>query len=320
MDVGSRCSIPTPFTVGRVNCYLFSENGLTLMDPGPATQEAYDELVTCLANHNYSIADVERILITHPHMDHFGIARRIVDQSGARVEAHGDVTDWLSDPIAYFEREQAFFRPFLVSMGMPREMVETVVELPEPYTDYQDPIDVDNELAEGDVVDVGVDLECVHTPGHAPGSLCFVAASADAMFTGDHVLPAITPNPLLTLVPGTDDERTRSLPAYVESLRKVSSVDATVGYGGHGEPIKNVQARVQETLDHHQRRKERIADFVDSTGPTTAYQVMHHLFPDLPVTEMFSGMSEVIGHLDLLEDEQRVEIGDREGVRQYELV
>lgn len=319
MDFVDRCSIPTPFAVGRVNCYLFFENGPTVLDPGPATPEAHEELVDCLDRHGYGIEDVERILVTHPHMDHFGIARRIVEQSGASVLAHGDATDWLADPIGYFEREREFFRPFLVSMGMPVETAATVLELPEPYTDYQAPLSVDRELEDGDRIDVGVSLECLHTPGHAPGSVCFFASSEDVMFTGDHVLPDVTPNPLLTLAPGSDDERTRSLPMYVESLRRVLSFDATVGYGGHGDPIPDLQARVRETIDHHEHRKERIADIVERDGPTTAYEVMTEMFPDLPATELFAGMSEVIGHLDLLEDEDRVEIAESGGVKRYEL-
>jgi glyoxylase-like metal-dependent hydrolase (beta-lactamase superfamily II) len=319
MDAVERIAIPTPFDVGRVNCYLFTGNGLTILDPGPATETAYETLATHLNQRGHRIADIERVLITHPHMDHYGIARRLTEESGASVLAHTDATDRLADPVAYFDREQAFFRPFLVAMGLPAEMVDTVVQLPESYTDFREPVTVDRELDEGDIVDVGMDLTCVHTPGHAPGSLCYVASSGDIVFTGDHVLSDITPNPLLTLTPGTDDERTRSLPVYLESLRNIRSLEATVGYGGHRAPMQDFHDRVRETIEHHQGRKETIADMVASTEPTTAYDIMQELFPDLPVTEMFPGMSEVIGHLDLLEDEDRVEISPSENVMRYTL-
>jgi len=204
-------------------------------------------------------------------------------------------------------------------MGMPTDTVETVLELPEPYTDYQDPVTVTHQIADGDVIDVGIDLECISTPGHTPGSICYLAASEDIMFTGDHVLPDITPNPLLTLVPGSDDERTRSLPTYLESLRKILEREGAVGYGGHGEPILALQDRARETIAHHQDRKERIFDLIADREPTTAYRIMTEMFPNLPATEMFSGMSEVIGHFDLLEDENRVVISERDGVKRYEV-
>jgi len=319
MDGVDRTPITTPFSVGRVNCYLFTDDGLTIMDPGPATTEAHDELGRALDRHGYGFEDVDHVLITHPHMDHFGLAGRIVSESGARVFAHEDAVERLVDPTAYFHREREYFRPFFASMGMPADAVDTMLDLPESFMDCQEPVSVTDELTDGDVIDVGAELDCVSTPGHVPGSLCYLAASRDAMFTGDHVLPDVTPNPLLTLVPGSDSERTRSLPTYLESLRKILDTEATVGYGGHGDPLPSVRDRVRETLTHHEERKERIATIVDENEPVTAYRVMKEMFPGLPATELFSGMSEVIGHLDLLEDENRVVITERDGVKRYEL-
>jgi glyoxylase-like metal-dependent hydrolase (beta-lactamase superfamily II) len=319
MDTADRLEIPTPFGVGDVNCYALTVEELTLVDPGPATEEAYEELSEQLAGVGHSIGDVERVIITHPHMDHFGQADRIATEADARVLAHADAVERLGDPVAFFAREQEFFRPFLLSMGLPERLVDTVVGLPEPYTDFQDPLDIDRALEDGETIDVGVDLDAVSTPGHAPGSLCFVASGEGVVFTGDHVLADISPNPLLTLVPGTTDERTRSLPNYIDSLRKLQSVDAEVGYGGHREPVEDLHGRIQEIDDHHQQRKERIADILAESGPTTAYEIMQEMFPDLPATEMFPGISEVIGHLDLLEDEDRVEITDEDGIKQYRL-
>ena len=263
------------------------------------------------------VADVERVLITHPHMDHFGLAARVRRESGAAVVAHEDAVAPLADPDGHLAREQAFFRPFLRTMGVPEELVDTVVDLPGPYAEFREPVEVDRRLQDGDVVDVGgvddcgrLELEAVHTPGHAPGSVCFVAATEDVAFTGDHVMLEVSPNPLLTLEPGNDDERTRSLPAYVESLDRIREVGASVGHAGHRDRIDDLPGRATEIADHHHERKERIAGLVGdagSDGGTTAYGIMKELFPDLPVTEMFPGMSEVIGHLDLLEDEGRVE-------------
>jgi len=250
-------------------------------------------------------------------MDHFGLAGRIVEESGAGVLAHGDAVERLADPAGYFQREREFFHPFLVSMGVPRDTVGTVLSLPESFMEYQEPVSVTDELADGDAIDVGVELDCISTPGHAPGSLCYLAAAEDVIFTGDHVLTDVTPNPLLTLVPGSDTERTRSLPTYLDSLRKILDVEATVGYGGHGDPIPAVHERIRETLSHHDDRKERIATIVARDEPTTAYEVMKDMFPGLPATELFSGMSEVIGHLDLLEDEDRVLLTETEGVKRY---
>jgi glyoxylase-like metal-dependent hydrolase (beta-lactamase superfamily II) len=116
----------------------------------------------------------------------------------------------------------------------------------------------------------------------------------------------ISPNPLLTLAPGSDSERTRSLPTYLESLARLRTFDIETGYAGHGETIQTLDERIGEILAHHQDRKQNIESIIRAQGPVSAYAIMQELFPDLPATEMFPGMSEVIGHLDLLEDERKV--------------
>jgi len=109
----------------------------------------------------------------------------------------------------------------------------------------------------------------------------------------------ISPNPLLTLQPDNPDVRTRSLPTYLESLRKLDRRGLSTGYGGHRDTIMGLPARIQEILTHHDERAERVLGLVVEDGPHTAYTLMEMVFPNLPVTEVFSGMSEIIGHLDL---------------------
>lgn len=313
-DAFERIEIPTPFHIGSMNSYLFYGSGsgsdVTLLDPGPATKAAYETVSAHLEGTGYEVADVDRILVTHPHMDHFGLADHLASAADADVFAHPNAIEPLADPSAHLAREQAFFEPFLTSMGVPSESVGTMIELPEPYTTFREPVTVDRELTDGDVVDVGTELTAVHTPGHAPGSICFVDPEDGTTFTGDHVLSEISPNPLLTLEPGTTDTRTRSLPTYLDSLERLLELDVDLarGYGGHRGTIADVGARSAEIIDHHREREESFADLLEQNGPMTAYELLQERFPDLPATELFPGMSEVIGHLDLLEDDGRVEI------------
>lgn len=313
-----RLRVPTPFNVGKVNCYMFEKNGLTLLDPGPATSEAYATLNSGLKHYGHSVDEVERVLITHPHMDHFGVVNRIKNVSGARVLAHADATERIEDPDGFLDREQTFFRPFLNSIGVPEQLVDAVIGLPETYEEFREPVEVDRELQDADIVNVGDDLHVVHTPGHVPGSVCYLSRGEAAVYTGDHVLDEISPNPLLTLVPGQDDERTRSLPTYLSSLKKLRSYDIPVGYAGHRDTIPNLEERIVEIIEHHHARKNQIAAIVSDQEPISAYQIMQEMFPDLPVTEMFSGISEVIGHLDLLEDENTVRLEVEGDVNYYE--
>lgn len=315
----TRVEIPTPFSVGTVNCYLLTGNGLTLIDPGPKSSTALDTLETELSKAGFDIQQVDRILVTHPHMDHFGLANTIVERSDATVYAHEHAVSRMTEPIDYFRREQSFFRPFLESMGMPTHEVEEVLSLPEAYTVHQEPVTEISKLEDGDVLDLGITVDSISTPGHAPGSMCFQAPEKCATFTGDHVLPDVTPNPLLTLAPGSNDRRTRSLPRYLDSLRKLEPETSMTGYGGHGDTMSDLASRIEETITHHDHRKERIAGFIQTRGRATAYELMNEMFTALPPREMFSGMSEIIGHLDLLEDENRVQTIQAGATTQYTL-
>ena len=321
MEGVARIELPTPFGVGTVNCYAIDGDGLTLVDPGPDTEDTFEALDAGLDRLGYGLADVERVLVTHEHMDHFGGAHRLREEAGASVLAHRVAAERIADPDAHFDREQAYFAPFLVEMGVPEEVAHAVTGLPEPYREFQEPVETDRELEDGDAIDLGAgrSLDVVHVPGHAPGQVCLVSPADDLVFTADHVLMDITPNPLLTLAPGREDERTRSLPDYVDSLEELLAVDAGRGLGGHREPISDLHGRVRETVDHHREREEDVADLLDDLGPVTAYDVMGEMFPNLPTTETFAGMSEVVGHLDLLEDGGRVDVDREDGEARYRL-
>jgi len=311
--------IPTPFGIGTVNCYLLDGEELTLVDPGPATEASFAALDEVLDRLGHDAADIENILVTHAHMDHYGSVRQLKDQSGASVFAHERASRILADPVEHFECERAFFTPHLMSMGVPERMAMAATSVPEPYFAFQEPVTVDRELADGDHIDVGPELAAVHTPGHSQGSICFAAPADGYVFAGDHLLNDITPNPSFSVVVGPDTARTRGLPVYMASLGKLRSLALETGYAGHGDIITDVETRINETLAHHRERKEDVADILADSGPMTPYAIMLEMFSQLPATELFLGMSEVIGHLDLLEDEDRIVIVEADDVSQYRL-
>lgn len=310
----SRLSIPTPFQVGPVNAYLA---GRTLVDPGPDSDEAWATLLEALEERELGPSDVEQVLITHPHPDHFGIAHRL-REAGARVLASPEAADIVEDFPARLDREQAYFVDFFERCGMARETSETVTKLPEAFLAYATSVDVDRRIEAGDDVtvdDARVTVDAV--TGHAAGELIFAYADGDerTALVGDNVLGDITPNPFL-LPPEAGGERPRVLPRYNESLADLREQPFDRFLPGHREPIEAPARRIDAILSAHDERTDRVAGIVD--GPTTPVDVMNELFGDLPATEQFSGMSEAVGHLDVLEEAGRVTKSERGGVVVYE--
>jgi glyoxylase-like metal-dependent hydrolase (beta-lactamase superfamily II) len=305
-----RCvEVPTPFEVGSVNAYLL---GGVLIDPGPDTEKAREALVEGLESEGVGLEGIEAVVITHPHLDHFGLASYVVEESGASVFVHEDAVEAVVDHEAHYEEERDFFSGLLVEHGMPESTAEYVLRLPSAFLDLAPPVPHDSvvPVSDGDAF-TDASLEAVETPGHCFGSVSPVRD--DGVFTGDHLLDHITPNP--TLQKPIDGERRRSVIEYLGSLERVADVGAERAFPGHGEPIDDVCGRAEEVIAHHEDRADEFEGLLEE--PMTAYELMCEKWHELPATEQFFGMSETLGHLELLEERDRV-VRHEEGVVRYE--
>lgn len=310
-----RMALPTPFDVGTVNGYLLEGDPLTVIDPGPGMEPAWEALREGIDRLGYSLGEIERILVTHPHLDHFGLAGRLRSASGARLRVHPRAKDDFNDYVRRYHRDREFFGPFLERMGMPGRVVSMVNALPESFTDLAEPTEVDGLLEPGEVLEGDPALRCLDSPGHCAGSYTYYSSGRKLAFTGDHVLGHISPNALLQV---RDGQRRLSLLRYLESLESLRDRvgDRTVrGLTGHGDVVRDLRARIDELVQHHEDRKEQFYGMLEDG--MTAYDLMEEAFPNLPAREYFLGMSEVIGHLDMLARESRVVAEEREGTVTY---
>lgn len=312
----TRLSIPTPFQVGPVNAYLA---GRTLVDPGPGSEEAWASVLDELEAQNLAPSDIEQVVVTHPHPDHFGLASRF-REDGARVLASAATANIIADFEERLASEQEYFVDFFEQNGMARTTAQTVTDLPESFISFSPGVDTDRELADGDTFEVnGTTITTTVVTGHAPEELV-LAYETDGRreaIVGDHVLNEITPNPLLQ-PPAEDGTRPRVLPAYNDSLERLRDAGFDRLLPGHRTPIDDPAGRINDILDAHEDRTENVQSLVD--GPTTAVDVMNDLFGDLPMTEYFPAMSEAVGHLDVLEARGDVEQHENGGMIVYEQV
>jgi len=309
-----RESLPTPFQVGPVNAYLADR---TVVDPGPDSEEAWSTLLGALEGRGLTPADIEQVLITHPHPDHFGLAHRFRDE-GARIVASEAAAPILEDFAGRLDYEQSYFESFFERCGMASDTASTVTELPRAFLNYASSVVVDERVSEGDRINIDDRPVTVHpVTGHAVGEVIFEYQAGDerSAIVGDNVLAEITPNPFLQ--PPTEEgaQRPRVLPRYNESLESLAEVDFDRFLPGHRGEIDAPSERIEQILVEHEQRTGTVAELVD--GPTTPVDVMEGLFDDLAVTEQFSGMSEAVGHLDVLEERGRVEREESGGVFVY---
>jgi len=158
----------------------------------------------------------------------------------------------------------------------------------------------------------------IHCPGHAPGMICFYWPEKKILFTGDHLLKEITPNPILNVAETKPPFRYPSLKEYLASLEKAGKMDISLLLPAHGEQIDDAKGLIQKIFGHHKERMGRIRSSL-SRGEKTPFEIAMDLFPGVPPFEIFLGISEAVGHLEILREEGIVKVREKEGKDYYSL-
>lgn len=310
-------SIPTPFYVGDVNVYLIKEDPLTLIDVGPKTPEASAGLRRKLKENGVDFKDIRRIVLTHAHEDHCGLAKQIRDEAkNAEIYVHGWETGHLFGRLAREEQHKLMLRA-----GVPDAVFEEMQSIYGEISLLTDALS-DGEFTElRDEQDLEFSsgfLKVLHTPGHTPGSCSFVREANRTLIAGDCVLKRITPNPIVSPDPFDSEKRFKSLAEYLVSLAKIRSYSPTLVYGGHGEAIVDFEEifnRYVRTIDERQRN---VIALVTKNG-INAFDLAQKLFPKAIDKDVhrFLAISESIAHLDYAESERKIAVEFKNGTEVY---
>lgn len=299
-------ALPTPFPVGPVNVYLVEGKPLTLVDTGPRYEPARQALHEGLAALGYTPADLEVIVITHPHSDHCGLAAELAAASGARVLTHPLNVSQLADYAADRTRRLAFYAALMAEAGMPWELVAQIDSTRRGYGRFAEAVAPDGVLEEGDVLTLGdEEWRVLHTPGHTSGLICLYQPERRLLLSSDHLLRDISSNPFVEPPPEGSDARPRPLLDYIAQLQRVAEMDVALALPGHGPVIDQPRELVAERIAFHQARAAALLACLQK-GPATVYELTLALFPELDPINRFLAVSEVMGHLDLLEAEGKV--------------
>jgi glyoxylase-like metal-dependent hydrolase (beta-lactamase superfamily II) len=312
--------LPTPFAVGRVNCYLIEDEPLTLVDTGPNSGKSLDQLETSLAARGRRIEELELIVLTHQHMDHLGLVEILARRSGARVAAWHELTPYLRHFSASASTDDAFTMTVMRRHGVPESLATALSVGAAAYRAFGSSGEVDLPLRDGTVIELaGRSLTALHRPGHSPSDVILHDERRGIALGGDHLLSRISSNPLIARpLNGSASgvgERPHALETYVASLRATRGLQLRLVLGGHGPPVTDHVALIDERLRLTDRRARTIARLLEQ-GPRSAYELACSMWANVAVTQAFLTLSEVLGHLDLLvADGEVLEDDDGELVR-----
>ncbi len=298
-------AVPTPFLVGRVNCYLIEDDPLTLVDTGPNSGKSLDELEQAIGDLGHRVEDLGLIVITHQHMDHLGLLEIIARRSGAEVAAFHLLEPYLEDFSASATADDAFSMDMMRRHGVPSELATALGSVGAAFRAFGSSGHVTVPLRDGDELTLrDRTFTARHRPGHSPSDTVFWDERRRILVSGDHLLSRISSNPLLSRPldgrPSDEaGERPHALVDYMSSLRRTREMPAQLVLGGHGPPIRDHAALIDERFRMSERRAAKLRRLLDS-GPQTAYDLATQMWGNVAVTQAYLTISEVLGHLDLL--------------------
>jgi glyoxylase-like metal-dependent hydrolase (beta-lactamase superfamily II) len=279
-----------------INAYVLEDSdGLTLIDAGWKADDVLAALHAGLRDHGCALRDIRRLLITHCHFDHYGLAGTLRRAGLPELLMHR--LDWdlardhFSDPSAMDAAADEWIarNGLRVEASLEEELMHSRTELAPPT----------RELEGGERIGR---LQALWTPGHTPGHVCFIDERSGAIFTGDHILDPVTPHVGIWR-PGPADP----LADYIASLHAAAATRATYVFPAHGEPFADLQRRVAELLTHEERREAQVLTALGGDSRSAAdvarslpWTRRNRAFTELSAAHQQFAVAETLAHLERL--------------------
>src|SRR5271157_1413214 len=316
--------IPLPLPnnpLGTVNVYLLkTKAGCLLVDTGWNTEQSYQALLKGFEQAGASFEDLRIIFITHTHPDHFGLAGRLQQETHAQVLLHQAEANWIEQQRAFGPQLISGVASWLAQNGFPLDDMAVLRQALPAFGRSQSAARLERFLQDGEHLRLAeFDLECIWTPGHAPGHLCLYDRQRQMLFSGDHVLPDITPNIGFSMAQGSNP-----LADYLVALEKVAVLPVRLVLPGHGAVFSDLSGRVKEIEQHHENRLNLMLAAIRA-GDKTAYQVAASVpwtEGAIPLTQLdavsrFFALAETSAHLELLVSRGSITKAQLDGTIQY---
>ncbi|WP_396655743.1 MBL fold metallo-hydrolase [Microbacterium sp.] len=320
-DAVFRIPLPMPGNpLEAVNVYaIVSADGVGMIDGGWARPGALERLEWALGKLGKGLSDIHTVLTTHFHFDHYTLAVELKRLTGCRI-ALGEGERRTIDQILDVGRRAGLdsFESLMLRCGLPAAHIAEHRFRGEGAGDYAHP---DLWLRDGERLDIGRDILAVSTPGHTTGHFCFIDEQDGLAFTGDHILPTITPS-----IGSESPSERMPLVDYLASLRLMADRPDARLLPAHGVVTPSVHARVGELQEHHARRLDQCVNAV-ADGARDTFDVAKALpwtrrgrrLSELSGMDQLMAVQETRYHLDLLQAEGRLTVDSSGPVDLYSI-
>ncbi len=265
-------SMPLPLPVpslSHINIYLVrGDNGHLLIDTGWNTEEAFDSLKKQLAEIGISGEDISQIVVTHVHPDHYGLAGELKHLYHAKLALHHLEKDFIESRYINMDELLQQIAQWLHLNGTPSDELAKLQTASLPMLKFVTPVLPDVTLYGGETITTGYfSFKVLWTPGHSPGHICLYEPDKKILFSGDHILPTITPHVGLHPQSGSNP-----LGDYLDSLNRLKQLEVKLILPGHEHPFTDFKPRIEEIIQHHKQRNAEILSALNANSKT-AFQL-----------------------------------------------
>jgi glyoxylase-like metal-dependent hydrolase (beta-lactamase superfamily II) len=298
-----RIELPMDFTYKAVNAYLYLEPYPMLVDCGLSTDDSRAALQRALGEHRLSFSDIEKVVITHPHIDHIGLAADLA-ASGAEIWVSEIAAAVVQDMQAEGQQRREFLLALLDAHGFDGSFRQQLVRFLDVTRAMRKnlPVESVNVFQLDQPLEMaGLSWEIIRARGHSNRQVCFYQRVTRQLFGADMILHR-TPAPVIEQQIEDPAQRERGLPQLINAYSQFRALEIDSAYPGHGEMITDHRSLIERQLIRIEKRKQQCYDLV-CQGIDSLPALVNEMYSHLPAMGRMAGVSILLGYLDLLEEQ-----------------